>query len=414
MKRLGLFVITFAFALEIQAGSLSGPVDFESASVLPAKIRSPRYKHISLQMDQKFADTGDVTMLGSALNKPISFQNLVDTQKTSKDKALAEGTILANGLVLTDSPGETVGAINTTVNVRVPIFSYGLTDTTTLAVVVPVYEIRVSADTGYRASPEAQLWVNSICGSSIEKCNMIQSQLSDPVNLKLAANGYDRIKSEDVSAIGDVKLVTKSVIHKSSRDQVAIKGVVTAPTGVAPNADKLVDTATGDGQWDVGSRVIWDLFLSKNLTFNSFAGYTAQLPDTLERRVPLAEGDPISPQKEKVYRDSGDVSELGVSLTAGSGTRGLSFGAGYTYQYLSETKFRGTQYEQVRYRYLEGLNPSQELHTVTVGLGFSTIEDYREGRFVLPFSAGLYHSRPMSGRNTSNSDVYSAELVMFF
>ena len=62
---------------------------------------------------------------------------------------------------------------------------------------------------------------------------------------------------------------------------------------MAPNANKALDTPTGDGQRDVGVGVLYDRFLNESKRFraNVYAGYVAQLPDHFERRLPVSDLD---------------------------------------------------------------------------------------------------------------------------
>lgn len=407
-------LISLLFVNVAWAGGLTAPYDMDSASVLPKNVRSPRYKNILTRMESKYDNAGVVQPLGAALNKSVTFGNLVDAQSMAKDKALAEGTITANGFSLADNVGTTTGQVNTFVDIKVPYFAYGLTERDTLAFVIPVYDINIEADTGFVASTAGQTWLNSIDKSNPEKAVEIQGKINRATNQKLIDSGYKPIQSERYQAIGDVKFVWKHQYLKNERNAFTIKYAVTAPTGTHPDADKVVDTATGDGQWDVGVRALWDVYATSFLSLNSYVGYTAQLPDELERRIPEKRGDTVSKDKGYVYRDLGDQSEVALGLTGGDTSDGLSASTLLSYQYMEPTRFHGVGFSSERYGWLSESNPAQDLAAVTFGGQFSTIGAYREGRFALPMQVNAYVGHPLAGRNVSGSDIYSAELVLFF
>ena len=186
---------------------------------------------------------------------------------------------------------------------------------------------------------------------------------------------------------------------------------------VAP--DKTIDRLIhelGDGQWDIGAGVIVERLLTRDLRWGSSAMYTAQLPATLERRLPKSATDSLSDDKENLLRDLGDTVTLGTGLQYMFAAVGVTVGAGYNFQYLAKTTYKNGTLDPTgaRYRLLEAEYPYQALHSGTVTAGFSTVEWFREKKFVYPFQANLAYSRPFLGRNVTTNDVFSAELVLFF
>ena len=108
--------------------------------------------------------------------------------------------------------------------------------------------------------------------------------------------------------------------------------------------------------------------------------------------------------------------QFGTGLEHEFVNTGFSVGAGYSLQYLS-----GASYDpgifgagSERYAWLEGLQPSETLHSALASVQFSTVEMYQAKKFFYPMQARLAYSKPFAGRNATTNDLATAELVLFF
>jgi hypothetical protein len=413
-----------AFPLSVMGGDLKAPFELESTKVLPENVRNPRFKSIYMSVANKFDGVGQTQELGFKLNKVVSWQDIKDAQSSIEKKTVIDGVLkdpysdgntTSPAIDPNGSPGATTGKVQTFANVMVPVLAYGVTDRLTMAVAVPVMSVSISADTGFTASADGRTFINGACSkSSIYDCAENAAKLNDAVNQKLTRLGYQPIQSRSFTAIGDAKLVGKYLVYSGDRDAVALKGELTAPTGVKPDPDKALDVPTGDGQWDLGVGGIYDRQLFRRLGFNAFAGYTWQTPDSLVKRLPTSATDSLSADKELLDRRLGDIVSLGTSLNYEIPAAGMMLGAGYGYQFLMRTQYSRGIYPEYRYERLEAEAPSQAMHSMTLSAGFSTVNWYKQGKFVLPFQANLDYSKPIAGRNVTDNSLINAELVAFF
>lgn len=401
-------------ATSVLAADLKGAFDFETTAVLPAGVRNPRFKNLVMFMDQKWGGNGGVEALGAKLNKNVSWRDVIDGQDDAQLKALTEGKVKSLGMSLDGSAGSTTGVVNTYVNVKVPVLAVGVTSKLTMAVAVPVVTVQVNADTGLKRTADGQALINDITKDNPDKGQEAATKLNDAVNTKLKRLGYDPINSYTKTNIGDVKVVGKYQLVSDSDQGLAVKGEVTLPTGTRPNADKALDTPTGDGQTDVGATIIYDRFLNahKSLRANFYGGYTAQLPDHLDRRLPTSDMDSLSSDKEYMARDLGDVIAAGASLNY-EFPFGLTMAGGYSFQRMAPTHFGDGRFAAYRYRLLEA-NTGQVLHSATLGVGFSTVEMYKNHQFKAPFQVNVAYVRPLAGMNVVKNDFMAFELVLFF
>ena len=410
---IGVAEVSFAF-------DLKAPFELENALTLPRGVRNPRFRMITFGVEDRFNDLGVPNPLAQRLNKTVTWGDLINAQKTDADKASIQGVLADAGSGISDpsltgSPGSTTGEINTFAQINLPIFAIGITEKFTAAVAVPVIRVDVSAATGFAKTEDGQKFIDAACATNPEKCNEAAERLNNAVNQKLATNGYQPIQSETVSSVGDIRLIGKYRAYSDEKQSLAIRSEVGLPTGTVPNADKAVDVATGDGQWDVGLGLIYDLNFAQDLRWNVFGSYVAQLPDRLDRRLPVALGDTISPTKERLDRDLGDIISTGSALTYTWPRLGMNLGAGYGFQYITPTRYKdGVLASSEIYRFLEAEAPLQALHSATLAAGFSTVEWFKQKEFALPFQANVTWSLPLAGRNVTNNSTLTGELVLFF
>jgi len=404
-----------ALSLPLWAGGLSTPFENETAAVLPKGIRSPRFKSINTWVENGFDAEGTQHELAYKLNKQILFSDTVKSAATVDEKNQLKGTLDASSIPETASAGQVTGIVNAYVNANVPVFAVGVTDQWTLAAALPVYNVHVAVQTGFVASANTIQLMNKVRELNPVKAFEAEQKLSNPLASKLQQLGYQDLKSEDFSAPGDAKVVSKYCFYKTELDTLTWKMEATLPTGKTAQQDKLIDFPTGDGQTDVGTGLIWDRAFSNGVTWNAFGFYNYQTPDKLDRRIPTSSGDPLSSDIENVQRKLGDQMTVGTSLQYGTSAGGFYTSLGYSYQSMAATHYSGSLFAGTeRYQWLEELSPSQELTSMVAQLGYSSIAAYRAKSFAVPLQAHLGYGHPIAGKNTTAADVYMAELVMFF
>lgn len=401
-------------ATAVHAADLKAPMELESAQVLPAGVRNPRFKNLFMSIDSRFNGLGHTEPLGNKLNKEVSWSNLIAKQETDADREKLLGLLKASGIdPALGGPGVATGQVNTLVKASVPVLAFGVTDRLTLALAVPVMTIDVNADTGFVGNESGDLFINNLCESDPVKCNEVKSKLAVATNQKLTDLGYRTVGPHRVQGIGDVKVVGKYLFSQDERNSITFKSELTLPTGTPPNSDKALDVPTGDGQFDLGGMVIWDSRLTENIQFNTFFGYTIQIADKIERRIPDSQ-DSLSSIKELLDRNLGDLISSGAGLSYLYRQAGLTIGTGYNLQHQAQTTYKDGVHESYRYRLLELDAPQQVAHSLIFSAGFSTVEWFKTNKFALPLQANLAYSRPFAGKNITKNDVFTAELVLFF
>lgn len=403
------------FAVESNAAYLKSPYVLETAQVLPSGVRNPRLLNFIMTVGQKWNDEGSIEPIGQRLNKPITWNDLLEAQQTQVDKDLVQSIVNDLELQNTTGPGRVTGLVETYANVVSPILAWGINERLTLAAVVPVVSIDVSVDTGFVRSEEGTALINEICSRSPEKCNEAAAKLNDATQRKLARLNYEPLSSYSVNGIGDVRLVGKYSWENNAQNSLTSKLELWLPTGTEANANRALDVTTGEGRFQLGTRLIYDRWLFNTVLLSTYGGYMAMLPYQVTKRLPTSATDSLSEDKRVLTQDLGHKLEGSLRLAYPIPSTGLTVSAGYTYQFQSGSQYSdGAAAEGNRIAYLSDLEQTQQLHAATTSLTFSTVEWYKTKQFFLPLQANLIYSYPFAGRNVPNNEIISGEMVLFF
>ncbi len=413
MKRFITALVLLVSAYPTYAAQLKAPIGLTSAQVLPKNIRNLRYNSIFIEGNEKYTNTGVEAPLADPFFKNLTWNDVLDFKGDAIKKGLLKGYLEANGFDLDAVVGSTNGDISGSATAHVPVFAYGLTEKLTLAIAVPIIKYESLVGVGFVPTSEIDRINRSFeDNENIASQTEFNDRMSDPINFRLDTFNYAPLKNEKGTLLGDIKVVGKYNILKNDNVNFTLQPEVTLPTGKIQNANEVVAPARGDGQWDVGLSLLTDYTLTSELTLNTALTYVVQLPDEKDMRVPYKSDSKLSNDQESLERDLGDSvsAQLGIRYEFFKGT---TFRSGYSFQYKGEDKYDGGQFEAARYDLLSD-DTRQRMHSIQLGLGYSTIKLFREGSFPVPLEVSVIHSRVLSGKNVTKDPQTTLSMAMFF
>jgi len=422
--RLGFLVLFFILKAQgAWAGNLLAPFSTDSADVLPPGVRNFRVQFLTSETHTKFDEKGKFVGLGSSLNQNVTWDDLLQGVPAGFEQKSNEAYLKHNHkniqkkkLSLSTKVGETFGDVHVRVTATVPVFAYGVSKSWTTALAVPVIYSQINVVTGFVAAPPLRKTLDAmVADGKPNKAREVARKTARAVENKMSSQGYDAHFSRENTEIGDISWVNKFQVHKTPVFALVVQPMVTFPTGHRANVHDPFAIGSGDGQFDLGLRGVMDIYLKKRVTLTAAVGYLAQLPDTQAFRIPESADQKTSSDVDpKTSRDLGDVmsSQLGLQFQLGSGFAASSF---YSFQYKEADRFSGRApgIDQQRYNFLE-TETEQTMHATRLGVSYSTISLYQQGRFAVPLQVGLGYSEVLTGRNVANSDLTSFEFAMFF
>lgn len=417
MFQTGLMLVAGVSPGAVMAGDLKTPIALENTATLPAGVRNPRFINVFAWVGTRFADDGGVEPLGQPLNKVVTWRDVLEAQKESGKLESVGGLLRSNRLTEDGSPGSTTGEVNTFADVKVAALAFGVTDRLTIAGVLPIMNIQVSASTGFVTSAEGNLFVQSAAErSSPLTADEAANKLTDAVNQKLIRLGYDTIPaSQTISGVGDAQLVAKYRLHDDAVNAITLRGSLVFPTGKGPDADKALDIPLGDDRLGVGAGAIYDRKLPWDFRLNAYGTYSALLPRKIVRRIPTSVSDNLSADKEEMRERLRSQFAFGTGVDHVFPSTGITLGGGYSFQFQTHADYEpGDRLEAGRYELLSRVQPLQAMHSLLVTAGFSTVEWFKQKKFLLPFQVNLAYTHPLLGRNVAANDLVAGELVMFF
>jgi hypothetical protein len=416
MRSLFIFILLSALGPTAfaQEGNLLIPMDFENAKVLPKGIRNFRLRGAQFQATEKHDGTGAIVPVGNALNKGVTWNKVISGKDTDTERGILKGYLESKNVNLNEELGQTTGVVGIDFQTTIPIFAWGITDKMTLAVAVPVVRTSLSVDSGFVANDNLKNAGNSLIqDGSQNKAYELQYKTANAISEKLKKYNYDALESSEETRIGDIRIVGKNLVHQKGRFDVAIKSMLTVPTGEPTKVNRAVDIGSGDGQWDVGLGVATDWNYTESNVFSAYVAGIAQLPNSMSRRIPEENDSKLSPDVDNNTKmDLGDVVNFQIGNKY-SFLKGMSLTTAYTLQYKGRDKYSGSKFGSQRYNWLEK-DTAQSMETVHVALGYSTIQLFREKKFPAPIEANVGLNRVVGGRNAINDYLVSFELAAYF
>ncbi len=386
----------------------------ENTKVLPKGVRSFNIKSVHTTVDQKTDSVGLFHSIAEPLAKEFTFKKVLDGEKNPINKMLLQA-FMQGKFTENDSLGTFTADMKGNIQVTAAIFSYGLTDRFTLALGVPYYQAKMNVRVGFRASENAQKFVNSLnepSNNQTAKAREVADKLTHAVrelNRKLTDNGYSEIQDVQRSGIGDITVAGKYLFLDHDFIKLANTSGAVAPTGYAGDPNILVNVPFGTGSWGLFTGFAADEFLRPDLWLNQYFKYTYQIPTHKNVRLKTEE-ETITVAEERAWSKLGSRWETGIS-TQYEPWFGLVAGLGLTH--AGKTGDRYDTDNQAAKETLEKDTFERSTYW-EARIGYQSIPAFKRKEFPVPFSLTLEAKRHISSMNTVVKDLYTADFSVYF
>ncbi len=415
MKKI-LFLLVSLFAISTFADGLGLPLDLDDASMLPKGVRSLKIKGFTTQAESKFDGNAELQPLGKPFTgKAAKFDAILKKAKSASEEAVLKGYMASLDINENTDLGSTYAFVSARATATVPVFAYGVSEKWLVAVAVPVVYSETYVDSGLVLSSEGKRFADYLASDTNKnKAEVLRQGFKNAVNNAVTQENYYVIDgTEQKTQIGDVRLVSKYLVEKNINYALALKQSVTLPTGVSSDPNRLIDIAAGDRQTDFGFGVVADWYIAPRVTVSSYADYTVQFSDTVEKRIPKSPTSPLSSDVDSgTRRDLGDTVAVGVALKMEM-AEGLNVGTGYVEQQKYSDIYHGDKFSPERYDWM-AQNTNQRLSTLQFGVGYSTVPLFKRKAFAVPADAKLNWTTVLRGENVTADDLYSFDVSLYF
>ena len=401
-----LRAMLIAFALLTGVSQSARAVDVET---LPKGVRmsQARFGVIS-GLDQTWAKDGKLYDLGET--RSVTFDAATLARVNERARALVQALDYFGNHDL----GEKIqlGTLNVQTTPQLqffaPVLAYGLSDSWTLGIGVPV--VRYQNTLTLSAS-------NSNLAFYRQQFQGISHQLDDALNLDLVAEaqkviaekGYRRLENRDETFVADMQV---ALLHRlgdlgswSFLHQIA----VTVPTGPKDDPDDLM-SLNAFGRTALGNTIIAARQVARRLIFLPYLGLDLPIPDRVVKRIPKNDDDNLPDQdsKQEIGRFLAPMATLGSELR-------WAFTNRWDAKYGVEGSAKGKdRYEGTGRTDLLEKNTDSEVLRVRGGLSYSTVEDYKIGKSMAPTRVSLEVADTVAGRNIERQLRTELAAMLFF
>jgi hypothetical protein len=313
-------------------------------------------------------------------------------------------------------------------------FRHGITDRLTVGIMIPYWDVKNDVDARLDSS-NATVGANPFFGGALDPFGgapivplsfggvPLSTQdaqdligrgldINDDGTIDIEGFGFKPVKSWSGSGLSDIEAGFRYQYLKTEDWRLAFTGGVRFPTGETDDPDDLMDYPLGSGAWALLFQFNQDYVGIKNLLLNATFRYDLILPDKETLRVLENVDQPLSPNKEKVDRDYGDIFEFEVSGMYQL-SEAFSLSLLYKYGFSLKDDISGDQESHV-YKPLEDETDYTE-HVGVVSLAYSTMPLFKAKRFPIPVNASIsYRNRFAGSNNVLKSEYVSFELSVFF
>jgi hypothetical protein len=409
MMRRIVIVALFPVMLFLLPLSLSHADD---AAVLPKGIFKTKMKcKFYFNVDEKFDSGGNTEDLAADYNAVLDSTVFPDLSLVETGFGLPPGSA---------NIGSSVISFDYDFNLYEFDFYYGLTDRLTIGIHIPYWDVKNNVDARVDntnatvgANPFLGLPRDPFGGAPLVPVALGGVPLTtDQVqNLLVEQFGYKRVETWSGRGLSDIDVGFRYQYLKTENWRLAFTGGVRIPTGEEDDLDDLMDYPLGRNAYALLFNFNQDYIGIKNLVLNTTFRYKLYLPDKETLRILYDVDKPITPYKEKVDRDYGDIIELEVSGTY-EFLQGWNVLLLYKYGFAFENDIDGDM--GYVYSSLEDETDYSE-HVGIIGLSYSTIELYKQKKFSVPLTASISYRNRFAGSNNSlRSEYISVGLQVFF
>jgi len=391
----------------------------KSASVLPNGIWRVRWVGVrTASLTQSLNDDGTASNTMSALEKSLTAKDLAAlnsdlAQLYNGLNAYEEG--LGDSLILADFyPDSSMVATKNTIAAE-----YGLSSKVSLGIIIPITTMRVDASFSADVQNNVAAIQAKVQGNSALENGLNTFSSSMPTSESFAQsvftdNGYVVPGSFGWTGMGDIELGAKIQALKFSKFRATTLLGFRAPTTThKANIRNLLDSNSGDNQWDLAFELATEYLPTKDFIFGVGTRYTIQLPNNQDKAL-LRDGQTGLPNLtvpgtiQNVRRNLGDQLETEI----GASYQYNRFIVSTDYENLFKTSDSYSVPTGYRKDNLESETDALQ-HRYALGLKYTTLAAFVAKKASIPFEAKLTYSDIFAGRNVTKAAYARLDLIFF-
>jgi hypothetical protein len=402
-------------AAPVQAQMLSTFVR-EQVGTLPQGRFLISFVQVMTSIDQNFDRNGVKSPLSSNFNQDVNFQRIV-SEEPIRGNQLA-GLFKANGISLEDSAGQVNGSLLGTVDAKVPVIGYGISDSVGLYLTIPLIRFQLQSQYQFQSSPVTEQFLKTLRS---EDQNSVAREFDLALNTslenKLHRAGYGWDPNLNRTYLGDLQLMLMKVWNTSglnaAQDSFLLQTSFTLPTATDQNIQDLYGLRAGEGRFGFGLKAGYQRMLSSRLQWNAAAQGQVLMPTVQAQRLPSSDTDELNESLDKNTQISGGARLQAQTQLRYQFPKWIGVNVGLNWQQRLRETYAGTALAPSFYE--RGSAQSGELLWATyASVDLNSIQSFLDGGFMFPGIAELGVGLPIQGRNAIAEPVVQLQGSLFF
>ncbi|MBH48988.1 MAG: hypothetical protein CME71_12540 [Halobacteriovorax sp.] len=281
---------------------------------------------------------------------------------------------------------------------------YGITDKITIYGFIPFYDATV--DLNLERTEKGRKNV----GSSIALEGLPEIDVRIIQNLFVNYYKYKPLGKWEATGFGDLEFGVMWNFLSSDHYGLLLNAGLVAPTGREDNPDILQDISFGDGQWDNFVEVGGDYKLTDDLSLDAWTRYTLQHKFKKNVRQPENKDFPMTEKKGISEIDLGDKLLFGTQINYSIDDQWTP-SLNYIFEYKAKDNYSSNSPTADA---INESNTELRSHTLRLGMSYSTLELFKQKKFILPGAINFAIQSVLGGKNTPKYERADLEFRLFF
>lgn len=409
-----LVIMIFFFTSVAQAQLLSSYVR-EQVGTLPRGRFMLSLVQVTSNVDRIFGQDGIKKPLSDSFDQGVSYQKIVN-EESVRGSQLA-GLFLSNGLELADSAGSISGSLTGTVNAKVPVVGYGITDDLGIYFSIPILQFQIQSQYRFQSSEKTQKFLQHLRDDDQKSvASEFDVALATSLESKLYKSGYQWDANLNRTYLGDLQIMLLKVMDTSgwdTRQKWMLQPTVVLPTATDQDIRDLYGLKAGDRRFGLGLKSGYQRAVDSRLQFNAAAATMVLLPTSGQKRLPKDSEDDLREFLDESTRITGGAKLSAQTQLRYEFPRWVGFNAGLQWQRRLSENYQGNKYDAEVYARASELS-GQELLSAYASVDLNSIKSFLEGGFLIPVVAELGVGLPLRGRNSIAEPVIQFQGSTFF
>lgn len=366
----------------------------------------------SSPIDRQYDANSTVVSFDQHLSRDLTAQEIIENISDPADAFLAAAAFEANNI----QPETLAGTIQNNLDIKYTsqtfILGYGVNDNLNFFFIAPRLKIEIGLATQLQyAQSMKNLIADLRAQGQTERAQEIESRENTVLSEQLSKYDYEPSYISKFDGIPNFVLMARYAPSWMKQNRISLDSSVIVPNKHDNYVDQFIPLQLFEDSVSFVQTFNASHSVFERIEANYTAGYQLRTQHRKNMRVPESADSVFSNDKKQVQVKYGDEWMVGAQVSRP--TKLLTPFSSISYRQKFSDTYSATNVSSERFKSLID-ESEQNLTSLTVGLSISTVDAFLRGRFLIPTQLTLMYSDSLSGKNSFKSQVYTANLMVFY